>query len=284
MKTYCLTLLWALSFSSYKNVTVCSEIQPVCTQISVCSECLPSEVKMKSWAFQSTSKPLSWAFMYVSKFKLTLSRSLTPCRTVQISKQCAEQDFAGLLCICRWACPSPALSSMCSSWQEPRLGYTWACSSRFLGSQQLLSVQRASLQGLSTESRPGLSAGCAQHVKSPSVTQHLLPAGCRVSLCPDNRSGVPGQLLNVRLMAEFTLVLLSSDWVIGILVPSLCFSHISSHGNTGFPQTVKKERKGTWSRGFSQLCEKGRLCFTLGAIYSPGKIFHQGPLHLKLTF
>lgn len=45
-----------------------------------------------------------------------------------------------------------------------------------------------------------------------------------------------GELLHVRLMGEFTPVLLSSDWVIGILVPSLCFSHISSHGNTGFSQ------------------------------------------------
>lgn len=139
----------------------CALWNPACLYPgSVCKCCCT----ITAYSFTNTSKPLSLVFMYVSKCKLTLNMSLTPRRTVQISKQCVEQDFAGLLCICRWA--QPCLPKPCSEQRaraapgsNPRLGVL----SRFLGSQQLLSVQRASLQGVSTEPSPAQACLLAVH-------------------------------------------------------------------------------------------------------------------------
>lgn len=271
MKTSCLTLLWASSFSSYKNVPVCSEMQPGVPR-SVCSA--------------NQELGISRAAALLQHIPLQIHQNLCPgpsCMSVSAKWLWAgpellqdrahfKADFAGLLCVCRWAQPLPGQALLWAVWEQllaaanglatagVALSASWAhrVCREHLCKAWALSPAQAYLLAMHT-------------MWSHSVSHSPLAAG---SACA--WTVVLGWLDSFWTWGWWVGLLLGwshSDWVIGILVPSLCFFHISSHDNTGFSQMFGdcwKREEGNMIQNFQAVLWKGQIVFYFGGDVQPG--------------
>lgn len=102
---------------------------------------------------------------------------------------------------------------------------------------------------------PALSAHRAHDVRSHCVCnsqESVLPTGCRVCLCLCSSSAMAGWLLSLRMMMDVFTSVVVSEFIAGVLVPSLYFSRINSHDNSVFTQLLrdclKREEGNTLQR------------------------------------
>lgn len=170
------------------------------------------------------------------------------------------------------ACPNPALSSVQVQLQAVANGLatagvalpgSWAYSSYWVCRKHLCKAWALS----PAQPRPGCWLCTRCKVTQCHSMSWLLAAGSACawtiglgwqdSFCPeceDDGWVYPcGGLTQVGLFVFLFLLCVSPTLV-----------HMTILAFLRYLETVKKGRKGTWSRAFKQLCEKGRLCFTFG--------------------